>query len=179
MVRGVAVLAAVVVLALPACEPRPPPGWATGGASLVVAPATWSGDGETIEIVAGGRVFEDGRELFVVDRAGRVYTDDNESVALLTPDGHLLGNDAVHLGRIGITNASPPGGGTAWLSLLPDGSVVRFDAEGERSSGGIWRGCAGPQLRTCTLVTHLVTLRRVAVPPGGGVSFGVGIGIVR
>jgi hypothetical protein len=60
---------------------------------------------------------------------------------------------------------------------MPDATVTFFDAEGDRESGGRWRGCVGPVLRTCTLITHLVALRNYRPPPEVGVGVGVGIGI--
>jgi hypothetical protein len=83
----------------------------------------------------------------------------------------------VLLGRIGLANASPPGRATAWLSILPDGTAVFFDSEGERSSLGSWQGCDGPKLRTCTLVTHLVLLQRALAARQSSFSVGVGVGV--
>jgi hypothetical protein len=159
----------------------PPPRWAQGGAPLVIRQAWWkTGEGYDVEIRPNGVVTYDGSVLFVLDRAGRVYDPQNEPLALLQPDGNIDGLDARHLGRIGITNASPPGAELAWLTVVPDGRVVHFDPDGQRSYDGEWRGCRGPQLRTCTLVTQLVTLERVAAAARGtayvGMSFGVGVG---
>jgi len=134
-------------------------------------------DGDVLEIRADGSVLEDGDLLFTVDRAGRVYDEDREPVALLLPDGYVAGSDDVLLGRVGLTNASPPGRATAWLSMLPDGTAIYFDPDGERSSLGVWRGCAGAGLRTCTLVTHLVMLGRAQAARRDGVSLGVGVGV--
>ena len=76
-----------------------------------------------------------------------------------------------------VPNAAPPGGGPAWLSVLPNGEVVHFDPDGQRSSDGVWQGCNGPIMRTCTLVSHLYTLQRVARATRGGVTVGVGVGV--
>jgi hypothetical protein len=77
-----------------------------------------------------------------------------------------------------VSNASPPGGVEAWLSVAPDGRVTYFDADGERSSGGVWRGCAGAAQRTCTLVTQLLAVANYRGPSSGvGVGIGVGIGV--
>jgi hypothetical protein len=160
------------------CAPNPPPRWVEGGAPLVVTPARWDrGDDDTIEILPNGQVLEDGDPVMLVDRAGRVVDNDNEPMAVLLPDGHVAGTDNRLLGRVGVANAAPPGSAAAWLAVMPNGEVVYFDEEGERSSGGVWRGCGGPQLRTCTLITHMVAMRRWAERDRGGVSVGVGIGI--
>lgn len=178
MARSSVVGVALLGCALASCESRPPPGWATGGAPLAIVPATFSAaDGGAVEIEENGMVYEDGRPAFTVDRAGRVYDTDGASVAMLLPDGSVVGNDGVDLGHIGITNAAPPGGETAWLAVALDGSVTYFDADGARLRGGAWKGCSGPQLRTCTLVTHLVALERMNTAPRSGVTFGVGVGV--
>jgi len=171
-------LAAVAVLAL-GCENSPPPGWAKGGAPLVIKAMSWkTGDGRDVAITEDGKVTIDGDSLVTIDRAGRIYDDDNEPVALLLPDGTVEGEEGSHLGQVGVTNAAPPGGGNAWLAVMPDGHVVHFESDGERTDDGVWRGCNGPQHRTCTLVSHLVTLHRVAVASSqSNVTFGVGMGV--
>jgi hypothetical protein len=60
---------------------------------------------------------------------------------------------------------------------MPNGQVVYFDDDGSRSIGGVWRGCQGPGLRACTLVTHLVILEHYLTHARStNVSIGVGIG---
>lgn len=164
-----------------ACSATPPPGWAHGGAALVLADAVWrTPDGVQIELRRNGAVRENGTTVLLLDRAGRVYDEGRRPVALLLPDGELAGTDHGQLGRIGLTNAAPPGSTTAWLSVLPDGGVLYFDPDGQRFSAGAWRGCAGPPLRTCTLVTHLVALRRhAAATQPASVYMGFGVGIYR
>jgi len=162
------------------CAPKPPPRWAEGGAPLVIAPARWErGDDDWIEIRENGQVLEDGDLLFVIDRVGRVTDGDYEALAVLLPDGHLAGTDNRSLGQVGVANAAPPGAVQAWLAITPDGRVTYFDADGERSAGGVWRGCSGPQQRTCTLVTQMLLVRhyRDANQSGVGVGVGVGIGV--
>jgi hypothetical protein len=160
------------------CSPNQPPRWVEGGAPLVIAPARWDrGDDDTIEILQNGQVLEDGDKIFLVDRAGRIVDDDNEPVAILLPDGFVAGTDNRLLGRVGVANAAPPNAAAAWLAVMPNGQVVYFDDEGERSSDGAWRGCNGPQLRTCTLITHVIALRKWSQRSQGGVTFGVGIGV--
>jgi hypothetical protein len=161
------------------CSSNPPPRWAEGGAPLVVAPARWErGDSdETIDVLANGQVVQDGDAIMFIDRAGRVVDEDNEPIAILLPDGHVAGPDNRLLGRIGVSNAAPPESAAAWLAIMPDGTVVYFDEEGEREAGGVWRGCDGPQRRTCTLITHLVAMQKYNHNRRSGVGVGVGIGI--
>jgi hypothetical protein len=159
-----------------ACSSAPPPLWATGGAPLALQPATWktASDG-TVELRADGKVYVNGAASFTLDRAGRVFDPDNQPMAILLPDGNLVGTDDVSFGRIGFSNAAPPGRETAWIAVLPDGSVSRFDPDGDRLPDGAWIGCNGAAHRTCTLVTHLIELDRMAASRGAVfVGFGVG-----
>jgi hypothetical protein len=166
--------ALVAGAALCGCHASPPPRWAEGGARLSLPTARWHRDDDTIEIQPSGEVLEDGKVVFLIDRVGRVVDDDHEPVALLLSNGTLAGTDNQDLGHIGIANAAPPFRAYAWLSLKPDGTVVRFDAEGERSLDGVWEGCQRAALRTCTLVTHLFALRNYARGPTNSVGIGVG-----
>ena len=159
------------------CAATPPPLWDTGGAPLVIPTARWDREnGDTIEIQANGHVLEDGDMIMMVDRAGRVVDEDFEPLAILLPDGHVAGTDDRLLGRVGVANAAPPGAASAWLAILPNGQVVRFDSDGERESDGVWHGCDGPKKRTCTLVTHVMAVRNYRHPRSGP-SVGVGIGV--
>jgi hypothetical protein len=169
----------LVVTAALGCAPTNPPRWAEGGAALAIPHARFSrGDEDAIEIRPDGQVLEGGSLLFKIDRVGRVVDDEYEPVAVLLPDGRVAGQDDHFLGQVGVTNASPPDRGAAWLSVAPDdGRVTYFDEEGERSLVGQWSGCKGPALRTCTFVTHLVALRNYARRQQSGVSVGVGVGI--
>lgn len=167
-----------VALALVACAPREPPSWPQGGAALAIGAARWErGEDDPIEIRPNGQVLEDGDLLFVVDPVGRVVDADYDPVAILLPDGRVIGTDDRRLGQVGVTNAAPPWSGQAWLAVTPDGVVTHFDEEGDREFFGRWQGCVGPVLRTCTLVSHLVALRHYRPPAEPGVSVGVGIGI--
>ncbi len=169
--------APILLLSLLGCSATPPPHWSEGGAPLLLADARWDRDGEdSVLIGMNGEVTEDGSLLFVIDRAGRVVDESHEPVALLTPAGELLGTDRSFLGRVGVVNASPPHGETAWLTLKADGTVIRYDEDGERSMDGRWQGCNGARQRVCTLVTHLIALRGYRAP-SSGVSVGVGIGV--
>jgi hypothetical protein len=167
----------VLGLAL-ACSAKPPPRWAEGGAPLVIAPARWDrGDEDTIEILANGQVLEDGDAVMMIDRAGRVVDEDYEPIAIVLPDGFVGGPDNRLLGRVGMANAAPPDSAAAWLAIMPNGQVIYFDDDGDRSTGGVWRGCEGPQKRTCTLITHLVAMRHYTDRSSSGVGVGIGIGV--
>ena len=170
---------AIVAAFLPiACSNTPPPNWAQGGARLAIGAATWkTGDDDTVELLPDGKVLVDGHHLFTVDRAGRIYDSENEAVGIVLPDGNVEGPNDAHLGRVGVSNASPPGSAVAWLSVLPNGQVTHYDPDGERSFDGAWQGCTGPKLRTCTLVSHLYTLERVSRATSPGMFIGVGIGV--
>lgn len=162
-----------------ACHGSPPPRWAEGGAPLALGSARWEREsGGPVELRPDGQVLVDGDLVFVIDRVGRVVNDDYDPFAVLEPDGHLIGDGDLALGRVGTTNASPPGAVEAWLAVMPDGKVTYFDADGERTSGGAWQGCTGPLLRTCTLVTQLLAVQNYrGVRPGVGVGIGVGVGV--
>lgn len=170
-------LVAFALLAV-ACGPKEPARWAQGGAPLAFANARWDRDGDVVEIRPDGKVLVDGDLTFVLDRVGRVTNDDYDPYAVLLADGQLAGQDNLSLGRVGVTNASPPGAVEAWLSVAPDGRVTYYDSDGERSDGGVWRGCAGPVQRTCTLVAQLIALQNYRGPRSGvGIGIGVGVGV--
>ena len=168
-----------VAAALVGCAPRNPPRWAEGGAELVFAAARWERDGDdSVELRPNGHVLVDGDLTFVLDRVGRVADDDYEPYAVLLPDGQLAGLDNLSLGRVGVSNASPPGAVEAWLSVASDGRVTYYDSDGERKSGGVWRGCAGAVQRTCTLIAQLIAVRNYRGRADGvGIGVGVGVGI--
>ena len=165
-------------LAAASCAPSAPPRWAEGGASLAITPAHWErGDEDAVDIKPNGQVLEGGHLRFVIDRVGRVTDDDYEPFALLLPDGHVVGTDERALGYVGLSNASPPFAEQAWLSLQPDGRVLFFAPDGDRSDLGRWSGCDGPGRRACTLVTQIFMLRNYRATPNSGVSIGVGVGV--
>jgi hypothetical protein len=172
------------MLALAACHASPPPNWAQGGSPLDIPRARWTRGDKVIDIMPDGRVLGDGEHMFTMDRAGRVYQPDNEPVAVLEPDGRLVGKDDALLGKVGVRNSSPPGKDVAWLSINEHGQVVRFDPDGEAAGDGGWVGCE-PAIRACTLTTHIVALvesrwrrRSPMYGPGVGVGIGVGFGMV-
>jgi len=162
-----------------ACAAHPPPNWASGGSSLEIPRARWTRDGEHLfDIMPDGRVLADGEHVFTIDRAGRVYEPDNDPVAVLQPDGRLLGKDEAMLGKIGIRNASPPGREIAWLTVGERGEVVHFDEDGDAHPDGYFQGC-GPAVRACTLTAHMVALveaRRRSHRGYYGPPIGIGIG---
>ena len=172
------VVASLSLVALSACTPDAPPRWAEGGAPLAIAPARWERKGDdTVELMADGRVLEGGTLRFVIDRVGRITDDDYEAFALIEPDGHVVGTDARPLGYVGMSNASPPFGDQAWLSLQKDGTVLFFEPSGDRSNYGKWTaGCAGASRRVCTLVTQLFVVRNFRTAPAGP-RFGIGVGV--
>lgn len=176
--RTVALALAITSSSL-GCAPAKPPRWAEGGSPLTLGAARWEREsGGPVELRPGGEVLIDGDLAFVVDRVGRVTNSDYDPFAVLQPDGQLVGSDHTSLGRVGTTNASPPGGVEAWLAVTPDGRVTYFDPDGERSSGGTWRGCTGPVLRTCTLVTQLLAVQSYRGGHSGvGIGIGVGVGV--
>ena len=177
--RGHFTAALLGAAAMSGCAPAQPPRWAEGGAPLAFAAARWDRpSGGAVELRPDGHVLIDGDLAFVIDRVGRIANDDYDPYAVLLPDGQLAGTDNRALGRVGMTNASPPGVLEAWLAVTPDGRVTYFDPDGDRSAGGVWRGCNGPVLRTCTLVTQLVAVASYRGSSGGvGIGVGVGVGV--
>ena len=178
MSRNTFASASLLSLVLVSCAPSAPPRWAEGGAPLLIVPARWQrGEEAPVEILADGRVLEGGRLRFTIDRVGRVTNDDYDAFAVLLPDGHVVGTDAHALGYVGVSNASPPLAAQAWLSLQPDGRVVFYHPDGERSALGQWAGCNGPNRRTCTLVTQIFMVQNLRMEPFYGPTFGVGVGV--
>lgn len=168
------------MVALLGCTPNPPPMWQSGGAQLLVQPARWERpDDDEIEILPNGTVVEDGEPILSVDRAGRVVDEDNEPVAILLPDGQVVGPDDRGMGRVGMSNASPPGRTYAWISVMPNGQVITYNHDGDREDGGVWRGCAGAALRTCTLISHVMAVRHYVDRSRTRVGVGIGVGIGR
>lgn len=155
------------------CSATPPPNWARGGAPVTLGHASWDRDGDVIEINPDGTITEDGDVLFQLDQVGRVYHEDGDPIAILLPDGHLVGEDDMGMGEVGPTSAAFPGAAYAWLSLHPAGHVIRYDRDGGEYHDGTWTGCGGPMLRTCTLVTHVIALQEWQRRPRMGVGVGV------
>ena len=179
--RTLALLAAAALAACASPSPStPPPQWATGGSPILIPEARWQdGGGTVVDIRQDGAVLLNGGLLFSLDPAGRVYDQKGAGVAVLLTTGRLGGPDQTDLGVIGVGNAAPPGRNTAWLSIQPSGEVVYADSDGSRQDLGAWKGCEGPARRTCTLVTHLVTLHRVAVQNTSTAWVGAGAAFYR
>jgi hypothetical protein len=139
----------------------PPPGWQQGGAALWVPRAAWRSGALSIDLMQDGHVMMNGASSFLIDPAGRVIDADGQPVALLLPDGRLVGTKGEALGVVGPVTAAPAGSRYAWLGILPSGQVVRYDDEGQSAGGGTWVGCGGyaASLQACMLVTYLVATR--------------------
>lgn len=162
-----------------AATTTPPSRWAAGGARLDLPNARWVVGDEIITMRPDGIVERNGEFELGLDRAGRVFDEDNEPIALLEPDGHVHGNTDADLGRVGMITASLPGSDVAWIAVLPDGQVTQFGVDGERMSLGSWVGCnVSPSAAlACTLATHLITMRYQQAARSSGVSVGVGVGV--
>lgn len=139
----------------------PPPGWQQGGATLWVPRAVWRTGSVNVDVMQDGHVMVNGTSSFLIDAAGRVIDAEGRPVALLQPDGRLIGPKGEEMGTIGPVTAAAPGSRYAWLGLLPSGQIVRYDEEGRTQSGGSWMGCGAyaPSLQACMLVTYLVATR--------------------
>ncbi len=171
--------APAAALLVSACAATPPAHWAQGGTALDLPHARWTRGDAIIDVMPDGKVYVDGEHELSIDRGGRVFDPSAEPIALLEPDGRLVGNDDTPLGLVGAMHASLPGQANAWLTVLEHGEVVRYDDEGERHGFGIWAGCDGSARthQTCTLVSHLLGLRVLARESRGRVSIGVGVGV--
>jgi len=165
--------------ALSACSASPPANWAKGGAPLEIPRARWVFGSTAVEVIPDGKVIIDGEHEMTIDRGGRVFDADREPIALLEPDGRLIGPDDESLGVVGALTASRPSEQHAWLSVAPSGEVIVYDDEGERHLAGVWVGCnATPRThQVCTLVSHLLAMRMRAAAERGEPSVGVGIGV--
>jgi hypothetical protein len=172
-------VALLLAFALAACSATPPARWVQGGARVDIPHARWVRGDVVVEILPDGKVVIDGDHELSVDTAGRVVDADAEPVALLEPNGRVVGPDDKDLGQVGAMHASLPENETAWLSVMPSGEVVVYDEEGERHLFGVWVGCnRSPSAhQVCTLVSHLVGVRLRAYSRQSGVSFGVGVGV--
>ncbi len=172
------------------CGGAPPAHWARGGAYLEIPRARWAHGYSTIDILPDGKVMVNGDWEISVDRSGRVFDTDADPIALLEPDGRIIGTGNASLGWMNDFHAARAGDKYAWLSVLPTGEVVQYDEDGDRQSAGVWIGCNGtPRSHlVCTLVTHVLALRLgtlastpppglYAPPVGPGVGIGIGIGV--
>lgn len=171
--------AAVVCAGTGCAAALPPSGWEHGGAPLGMPHARWVLGDVAIDVEPSGRVLIDGTPELGLDAAGRVYDREQNPLAMLLPDGTLLGPDDEPLGTVGARHASLPGDPHAWLSLAPSGEVIRYEPDGSRRPFGVWRGCGvDPRTRqACTLVTHVLGSRLRRAGSGGTLSFGLGVGV--
>jgi len=147
---------------LTGCAAKPPANWVKGGAPLDLVPSRWVRGDVTIEITPDGRVVANSEHLLSVDRGGRVVDGEAKPVALLEPDGRVIGPDDTSLGFVGAWSASLPNESIAWLAVMNTGEVIKYSDQGERTTMGVWVGGCGYSLRAhqlCTLVTHLLALR--------------------
>ena len=173
-------------------DPLPPADWARGGGRLDLPQAMSSYDGDSVQIRSRGawaEVLVDGDVELILDRVGRVYTRRRHPFALLEPDGRLLGREDQPLGFVGSANAALPGRASAWISLNPNGQVVKYDRSGGQVVGAWTGGCfASPwAAQACVLVTYLLHLKDATagdfaadtpmMTPGLSVGVGVGVGI--
>jgi hypothetical protein len=164
---------------LAACSTTPPVGWQAGGAPLVIPRARWVNGETLIDVDAEGVVLMGGRHVLTIDRAGRIYDDYNNPVALLQKDGFLLGTDDDPMGWVGGNEAILPGDEYSWLSMDQQGLLLRMDDEGEQRPFGQWMGCQQVTQQTCMLVSHVVGQRIMARRRSrrSGPSVGIGIGV--
>lgn len=172
-------LLAGLAVSLLACTPPPPRSWTGGGTPLEIPRAQWILGEDVVELMPSGEVMVDGDVELVLDKVGRVYDADSEPIGVLEADGTFVGNDDVGLGLVGSRHASLPEQGHAWISLEPNGQVIRYGEEGERFPFGAWFGC-GPSPRAqqaCTLVTHVLGMRMRRRARDDGPSFGIGVGV--
>jgi hypothetical protein len=175
----------LLALVLAACSATPPPRWVEGGSPIEIPRARWQRGAHVVDIMPDGHVLIDGEHVFSIDRAGRVIEADGTPIAVLMPEGALVGRDDASLGSVGLRNAAPPRGRMAWISIGEKGEVLRYDDEGDALSDGFWTNC-GAAVRACTLTTQVVSLAEArqrmqggfATLSGPGVGIGVGTGLV-
>jgi hypothetical protein len=172
-------LAATAAISAPACTPPPPRSWQAGGTQLVLPDAQWILGEEVVQLTRNGDVIEGGDKILSIDTAGRVYDEDGEPVGVLERDGTYIGPDDEPLGMVGAVRASLPEEGYAWITVEPNGQVIRFDEDGNRYPFGAWFGCGRDprSVQACTLVSHAIGIKIRKRQQSGGPSIGIGIGI--
>ncbi|MBK8255780.1 MAG: hypothetical protein IPK82_24320 [Polyangiaceae bacterium] len=149
----------------------PPPGWQKGGAVLWVPTAAWRVSWLNVDLAQDGSVYMNGTLSFQIDAVGRVIDANGDPVALLQPDGKLIGTMGEDMGSVGPTTAAESGSAYATLAILPSGEVVHFEGGPQTTSRGGWTGCGvyAPSLQACMLVTHLISTRFPPRAPNTGV----------
>ncbi len=188
--RGLALTLALATLGC--AGPKPPANWVQGGARLDLVPARWTFDGEPVVIRSRGdfaEVLVDGDVEIVIDRVGRVYDKLQRPIALLEPDGRLVGMNEDLRGVVGSQFAALPGKPNAWLSIQPQGAVTKYEPDGGPKPVGAWAGCAVTPFsqQACLLVSYLLFFEEEgedalskspgAISPGIGIGVGVGVGV--
>jgi hypothetical protein len=129
-----------------------------------------------VDVEPDGKVIVNQRHLLSVDATGRVYDAYNRPVALLQPDGMLIGGNDSPMGWVGAGEAILPGDDHSWLRLESGGLLIQNDGDEEKPFGQ-WLGCDRPQvLQLCTLVSHIVG-RELRARTGSGGGFGLGSGV--
>jgi len=183
-----ALLLTLLLVAAGCAGSKPPAHWVQGGTRLDLVPARWVFDGEPVEVRTRGEwaeVLVDGDVEIVLDRVGRVYDKLQRPVALLEPDGRLVGVNEELRGVVGSSFAALPGKANAWLAIQPEGQVTKYERDGAPRLAGQWGGCSySPfSMQACLLVSYLLFLDKegdsaAAQPglPGPGIGVGVGVG---
>lgn len=163
-------------LLLLGCAGKPPAGWVKGGAPLDVVPSRWVRGDFTIEIERDGKIIARNsygnttEHLLSIDRGGRVFDVDAKPVALLEPDGRVIGPGETSMGFVGAWSAALPNEQLAWLAIMNTGEVVHFREQGERIPMGVWVGGCNYSLRAhqmCVLVTHVLAMKWREDRPAG------------
>lgn len=183
--RWLAIVALVLSPTAIGCAgPRPPAHWVSGGGRLDLVNARWVYNGEPVEIRSRGDSAEitvDNDVEIVLDRVGRVYDRYQIPVAVLEPDGRLVGKGEELLGVIGSSYAALPGRANAWLAISPQGMVVKYEPDGSQKAVGQWFGCGVTPFsqQACLLVSYLLFFEdegsaAIEATPAMGVGVGVG-----
>ncbi len=190
MSGGRALAIAAIALGLASCaRAKPPVNWIPGGERLDLVHARWTYRNDPVELRPRGPsyadVLVDGKPRLVIDRVGRVYDKLQRPIGLLEPDGRFVGNDQELLGTVGAAYAAMPGKANAWLSITPQGEIVKFEPDGTSRSAGHWAGCGVTPYsqQACLLVAYLLFFDDEGVRqkdlrvPQAPVGVGVGVGV--
>jgi hypothetical protein len=85
------------------------------------------------------------------------------------------------LGMVGAAHAAMPGKAHAWLSILPQGNVIKHEPGGDVSVGG-WLGCSTSAFaqQACLLVSYVLYFEDEGERTGErvpAVTMGIGVGV--
>ena len=153
-----------------ACASTPPPR-DVATPRLTLGQAAWDPlVGERIEIRPNGNIYEGDKLVLMIDAEGRVFNAWGRPLAQISEDGYVFGPDELNFGQVGPQHASFDNG-HVWFSIARDGQVTFMGTDGKRTPGGVWHGCDGPMLPTCTAVTHALALRAYLRRPSSGEKF--------